>query len=72
MTKILKIVGLSKQAYGNASAARKIFEGVTPRLQAISGLRTKYFVSGTRSDGVYIWEDRAAAEGDRTLPGPTE
>lgn len=59
---ILTIVALPKQAYGDAAKARQLFEDVAPRFQAISGLRTKYFVRGTHSGGVYIWDDRAAAE----------
>jgi len=66
VTKILTIVALPKVAYGNASVARELFEGVAPRFQAIPGLRKKYFVGGTRSDGAYIWEDRVAAEGYHT------
>ena len=60
---ILTIVALPKQAYGDADTARQLFEDVAPRFQAIPGLRTKYFVGGTHSGGVYIWEDSAAAEG---------
>jgi hypothetical protein len=60
---ILTIVALPSQAYGDDDGARQLFEDVAPRFQAIPGLHTKYFVSGPHSGGVYIWEDRAAAEG---------
>jgi hypothetical protein len=59
---ILTIVALPRQAYGDTATARKLFEEVAPRFQTIPGLRTKYFVRGAQSGGVYIWADRAAAE----------
>jgi len=59
---ILTIVALPPQAYGDAAKARQLFDDVAPRFQAIPGLRTKYFVRGAHCGGIYIWDDRVAAE----------
>ncbi len=59
---IITVVALPAAAYGEAADSKALFESVAPRFQEIPGLQRKYFVRGDHSGGVYVWEDRAAAE----------
>ena len=59
---IITVVTLPAAAYGEAAEGKALFERVAPRFREIPGLQRKYFVRGDHSGGVYVWDDRAAAE----------